>query len=391
MEELQPVHKGVHLSRVKAGVEQHREQACRGRAMPPPMLMAGRASQGRMQHLGDLRLQSQPTRQFTRRLVVGVITHPDAGQGAQDQLTVVGRHPDAQDGVGLVDTLMQRLIARDHRTHEHVSTAGRVLRQRVHGDVHAQIESIERQARTPGVVQRADRTLGFGRSHQGAQIRELHGHRTRRFHPNKACVRAQHRRQRCRVHRVIRAPGDAPATEQRARLFLRGAIDIGRQQHLVTGLEQGRVDEGDGRQAAGGQFAVQAAFQRGDALLQRVGGGRPVQSVGIALLALESSRPQSRDVLEHHRGRFVHRGRESLEPVRRAVRVVNLLRDGVGGVIASRWDLVVRHLSFVSSACLQRRFLAKLICGAVQPTVPACFRSAAPPGHAPAWPAPGPW
>ena len=159
MEQLEGIDEGIHLPRLQARIEHDREQPSGSLAMAPPVLVTRRAGNRGMQHLRDLRLAAEPGRQRARGLVMGVIAHPDAGQRAQHQLTVVRGHADAQGGVRLVNLLVQCFIARHHRAHEHVRPARGVLGQRVHGDVHPDIKGVEGQTCPPGVVQGTHRTL----------------------------------------------------------------------------------------------------------------------------------------------------------------------------------------------------------------------------------------
>ena len=94
------------------------------------------------------------------------------------------------------------------------------------------------------------------------------------------------------------------------------------------GPQQGQVHQRDGRQPARRQQALQAAFQRGDALLEDEGGGRAVQAVGVAFLLLPLAGAQRGDVGEVHRGRLVHRHLRRVEVAGRTVGVVDELGRG---------------------------------------------------------------
>jgi hypothetical protein len=76
--------------------------------------------------------------------------------------------------------------------------------------------------------------------------------------------------------------GDAPARQVLARECLVRAIGVVRQQHLVARLQQRDIDQADRCQPARHQHRVAAAFERGQALLEREAGGRAVQAVGVA-------------------------------------------------------------------------------------------------------------
>ena len=79
-----------------------------------------------------------------------------------------------------------------------------------------------------------------------------------------------------------------------ARQLLARAVDVVGQQHLVAGSQQRHVDERDRRQAARREQRLHAALERGDALLEREGGRRAVQAVGVAGLLLPVARAQRR-------------------------------------------------------------------------------------------------
>jgi hypothetical protein len=93
-----------------------------------------------------------------------------------------------------------------------------------------------------------------------------------------------------RVHRVVQAVRDAEVGKLAGGQRLVGAVGVVGNQHLVAGLQEGERHQRDGRQAAGHQQAFGAAFERGQALLERERGRRAVQAVGVAGLGLPVAR-----------------------------------------------------------------------------------------------------
>ena len=253
--------------------------------------MAGGAGQGGMQHPRQLRLRETPARQRPRRLVLRAIAQADGGKRAQHGLSIVGAHAQAEPHVGQLDLEVQRLIVRRHAAHQHVAAAAGVLGQRVGRNIHAkaraiQIKRVEGQPGAPGVVERADHATLAAQPHLRDQVGEFHRHRAGGFQPHQFRLRRDARGQVRHVHRgvilVRYAEGGQLALGQR----LVGAVGVVGDQHLVAGFQKRQCHVGNRRQTARHQHALQATFQRGDALFQREGGRRAVQAVGVAVLVL---------------------------------------------------------------------------------------------------------
>ena len=267
-----------------------------------------------MQHLDHGRLLLQPARQLARGAVLCVVAQRDAGQGAQHGLGVVAAHAQAQAHMGQLDAHVQRLVARDDAAHEHIAAAAGVLGERMDGGVHAQavravaqqVEGIEGQARTPGVVQHGGDAACAAQAHHGDEVRELHGHRARRLQPDQPRLGRDFGFEVGNIHGVVALVAHAEMGQLALAQGLVGTVGVVGQQHLVAGAQQGQGGGGDGRQAAGHQQALQAAFQRAQALFQQEGGGRAVQAVGVAALVQPLAAAHGRHVLEDHRRGLVH-------------------------------------------------------------------------------------
>ena len=108
-----------------------------------------------------------------------------------------------------------------------------------------------------------------------------------------------------------------------------GAVGIVGNQQFVTGSQKGHVDQRHGRQSAGHQRAIAAAFERGDACFECEGGGRAGQSVGVAGLMRPVAVAQGRDVGEDDCRSPVNGHGHGVEARRWLVRVVNELRAKV--------------------------------------------------------------
>ena len=102
-----------------------------------------------------------------------------------------------------------------------------------------------------------------------------------------------------------------------------GAIGVVGDQHLVAGFKQRQGDVGNRRQAAGHQHALQATLQRAQPFLQHVGGGRAVQTVGVAGFVFPLAAAHGGDVGEDHRGGLEHARLRRSKALGRGVGVVN--------------------------------------------------------------------
>ena len=139
----------------------------------------------------------------------------------------------------------------------------------MHRQVHAQglgsawlqVKGIEGQPCPPGVVQHAQHALLSTGLDLRDQIRELHGHRARRFQPHQAGLRADALAQVVHVQRVVQLVANAPAGELVLGQRFVGGIGVVGDQHLIAVLQQSQIGMGNGGQAAGDQQGVHAALE----------------------------------------------------------------------------------------------------------------------------------
>ena len=332
--------------------------------------MARCTFQRRVQHLRHFRPLLEPARQHAPRGVGRVVAQRGGGQRAQQQFGVVRSHAQAQAHVRELDAFVQRVVARADRAHQHVAAARGVLGQRLHHDVGAQRERIEGDARTPGVVDGRCDALVAAHTQQAHEVGKLHRHRAGGLDPHQLRLRPDHRGQRRGVHRVVQAVRDAPVRQLVARQLAAGAVDVGRQQHLVARAQQRLVHQRDGRQPAGHEHAVPAAFQRRDALFQRERGGRAVQAVGVAGLVAPVACTQRRGVAEQHGRRLVHTDLRRLEARRRLVGVVDQRRGVLlhAGTAIRSWPSTATMRAFVNSPTFSVR---EAFSGGSRRTVPS--------------------
>ena len=239
--------------------------------------------------------------------------------------------------MGELQLQVQLVVARDNAAHEHVAAAAGVFGQRLHHDVGtavrqarfalAQVKAIERDAGAPGVVQHAGHAALAADGGQRGQRHELHRHRARCFEPHEPGLRADARLQIVRLHGVIELVRDAPVLQLAIGQRLGRPVSVIGDQDLVAALEQCHADVGDGRQPAGHQDAVLAAFQRCDALFQHEGGGCAVQAVGVAVLVFPVTGAHGRDIGKKDRGSLECPRLRSREPFGRNVGMVDQVGD----------------------------------------------------------------
>ena len=296
------------------------------------MRVAWRARQRRVQHVRDLGPIRPPLRQRARGGVMRRVAQRQRRQRAQHRLGVVRAHAPAHAHVGGTQALVHSHVTGRHRAHQHVAATRRVLGQRVHRDVYAlpfgQRERIERDACAPGVVECNECAARARRAHQRRQVGELHRDRARRLDPHELRRRREHVGQCLRIGGVIQAVRDAPARQFLACQFAAGAVCVVGDQHLVASHQQRHVGERDRCEAARHQQRLQPAFERGDALFQHERGGRAVQAVGVAGLALPIPRAHRGGAVEDDRRGLVDSRLRRVEALGRRVRVV----DQAGGV-----------------------------------------------------------
>ena len=359
-EELQAVDEGIDLRLCVALVEKHGEEPRRVGAQDAPVFVPGAALERRMQHPRHLGAALQPGGELARRGVLRAVAQRQRRQRAQHRLGVVARHAQAQVHVRELDALVQCVVARRHRTHQHVTAAARELGERLHDDVDAERAAVEGEAGTPGVVQRRQHAAVLRRGDEARQVRELHRHRAGRLQPDELGAFVQRRREARHVQRVVQAMRDAEPRQLVPRQLAARAVDVGGQQQLVAGGEQRQVHERDRRQPAGHELALPPALERGDALLEREGGGRAVQAVGVAGPAAPVACAHRRDVPEQHRRGLVDADLRRAEAGRWLVGMVDERAGSVGfqrraSVWAERVDGLFRSVARPGRAPRQRR------------------------------------
>ena len=121
----------------------------------------------------------------------------------------------------------------------------------------------------------------------------------------------------------VAAVPDAKALQFGESQRLVGAVDIVGQQNFVAWVEQGQVHAGDGRQSAGKQQAVPAAFQGAEPLFQQVTGGRAAGAVGIAFAIQCVAVARSRNIGQENGRSLVHGGLRCGKALWRLVVVMN--------------------------------------------------------------------
>lgn len=209
----------------------------------------------------------------------------------------------------------------------------------MHRDVDAlpravEVEGREGQPRAPGVVERGHHAARAAHIHQRGQVGKLHRHRAGRLDPHQPRAVRQLGREVGRVHGVVHAVRDAEVRELARGQRLVGSIGIVGNEHLVAGLQEGEGHQRDGREAAGHQQAFGAPFERRQPLLEREGGRRAVQAVGVAGLGLPVARAHRGHVGKEHGRCLVHAGLRRGEGGGRCVGMV----DQVGGGLAHGFD-----------------------------------------------------
>ena len=281
-----------------------------------------------MQHLDDLGPARPPLGQRPPGVRLRLVAKRQRRQRAQDELDVVDADAEADPHVRGLEALVQRLVARRHRSHQHIGAARGVLGERLHGDVDADRraavagvdrERLEREPDAPGVVERDRRASGARRADQRDQVGEFHRHRSRRLDPDEPRPLVDRRGERRRIHRVVDAVRDAPAGELVTSEFLARPVGVVGKQQLVAALQERHRDQRDRRQAARHEQRLHAAFERGDPLLERERRRRSVQAVGVARLLAPVARAHRGDVGEDDRRRLVdprlHRDEAGRRPV----------------------------------------------------------------------------
>ncbi|OIQ66960.1 hypothetical protein GALL_514670 [mine drainage metagenome] len=244
-------------------------------------------------------------------------------QTAQHAGDVVRAHAQAEPHVGEQQAFVQGIVAGGHAAHQQVGAAALVFGQRLHHHVHAQVEGLDGDACGPRGVDGGAHAVLFRHLDEAAQIGHFHRHRSGSFQPQQTGLRGDQGRQFvAAAQRVVELVGNAPGGEKFLRQLTAGPVHVVGQQHAVALLQQGKIDEGDGRQPGGAEDAVPSAVERGQPLLEDEGGGRAVQAVGIAGLATPVACAHGGHVGEQHGGGVVHAGLDRAEACWRLVGMV---------------------------------------------------------------------
>ena len=291
------------------------------------------------------------------------VTQFDARQRTQHRFRVVGADAETQPHMRQLEFQVQRVVAGDDASHQHVAAAAGVLGQRLHHDVGAaagnlaltaaQVEPVESQARAPGVVQRGGDAAIPADLGQVGQRNELHRHRARRLQPDQFRLGTDALLQVGRIHRVVQLVGDAPVLQLAFGQRLAGPVGVVGNQHFVAGRQQRHVDVGDRRQPAGHQHAVPAAFQRRDPLFEDECGWCPVQAVCVAVLVLPVARPQRRNIREDDGGGLEHARLRRHEARWRPVRMVDQVGRWMAHAAMVALGTATRNITFWRTAVVR--------------------------------------
>ena len=256
-----------------------------------------------MQHLHDLGPARPPLPRASRPArACACVAQRQRRQRAQHELGVVGADAEADPHVRALDALVQRRVARRHRSHQHVAAARRVLGQRLDRDVDrdrrvaragADRERIERESGAPGVVER-DRHAALardarpGRRGRGTPSSPSPAPRARpgacaRRSPRRATPDPSDRRSDARCPSRRARGARSPCSGRRR---CRGSAP--RRRSSASAMSTSVI----AARPLGTSTRLHAAFERRDALLERERRRRAVQAVGVAGLLLPAARAQ---------------------------------------------------------------------------------------------------
>ncbi len=312
-EQFERLDEAVDLLGTITRVEHHREQPARAREVAREGFVARAVGQLGMQHRGDLGTRLQPLGQRQRAAAVCLEAQPHVRQVAQDQRAVVGRHAQAGAHARQLEPLVDRALGRDGRAHQHVAAARLVLGERLHRDVDAVLEGLEREARRIGVVDRGDHAALARHRRDGPHVGHFHGHRARRLQPQQAGFGADQLGDAGADQRIVEAHADAEIARQPVAEIGVGAVGIVRDQHVVAALHDAEIDVHDRRQPRGLQQRVRAALDHGQLACQFERGGRGVQAVAPLVVLAPVERAHRRQIGEHH-GRGARHRRDERGP-----------------------------------------------------------------------------
>jgi hypothetical protein len=206
----QRIDEGIDLLRAVARVEASPRTA-RRRVQVAPVRVAGRAGQRRVQHLRPPRPRAQPRASSRAACVVRVVAQRAWWQRAQHQFGVVGRH--AQPSRMWV-SLMRSCSASSRVTTEPISTSPPPEGYLVSACITMSMprSKARRRCRRPRCCPARWHAARAPR-HQRRAGRGTPSSPSRAPPATPAGLRADHRRQRGRVHRVVQPVRDAPARQ----------------------------------------------------------------------------------------------------------------------------------------------------------------------------------
>lgn len=164
--------------------------------------------------------------------------------------------------------------------------AADVLGERLHGDVDAVGEGVEVDTGRPGVIH--DNHCSGAMSGVGdcGDILDFKSDRTGTFTPHHAGIFANQSLNGGTGFGRIETNFDAEAAEDLNGEFAIRRVDAFGDEDVISGCEEREIDERDGALAAGSDEGAEAALQFADAGGEFEGGGRSIESVGIADLIL---------------------------------------------------------------------------------------------------------
>ena len=186
-----------------------------------------------------------------------------------------------------------------------------------------QIEWVECQTSTPGVVQHGYQAAAAGQLRQPAEVGKFHRDRAGCLQPDQLRSISDCSGEGVGTHRVIETMRDPESLQLLLGKRFARSVRIAGDEHLVAGAQQAHVHQRDRGEPTRHEKAMRPTFQGCDSLLQGKSGRRSVQAVGVATLVFPIARQHRPDVREKHRRRFMNGRRWRIEAIRRAVCVVD--------------------------------------------------------------------
>ncbi len=176
-----------------------------------------------------------------------------------------------------------RELARvDDRAAQAGAVAAQVLGQRMHHDIGAVLERAQQEWRGHGVVDDQRHARGMRYLGDRGDVRDIPARVANGFDEHSLRAFVDERGKRSRVCRVGKARSDAVLRQGMRQQVEAAAIQRAGRHDVVAGLGDGLDGIGDGRLSRGQRQCTDAAFQRGQALFQHVGGGVHDAGVDVA-------------------------------------------------------------------------------------------------------------